>query len=67
MHGIEQNVAATWRSSVGASRQFSSTEMRNHYLRMAEHYSTMAEAEELGTLAYGHLAAAGPRNAIAPN
>jgi hypothetical protein len=31
-----------------------STEMRNHYSRMAEHYSSLAEAEELGTLAYGH-------------
>ncbi len=30
-----------------------STETRNHFLRMAEHYSTLAEAEELGALAYG--------------
>ncbi len=28
-------------------------EIRNRYLRMAEHYSTLAEAEELSTLAYG--------------
>ncbi len=27
----------------------SSTERRNHYLRIAEHYSTLAEAEELST------------------
>jgi hypothetical protein len=27
-----------------------STETRNHYLRMAEHYSSLAEAEEQGTL-----------------
>jgi len=31
----------------------SSTENRNHYLRIAEHYSTLAEAEELSTL--GHV------------
>ncbi len=31
-----------------------STEMGNHYRRMAEHYTTLAEAEDLGTLAYGH-------------
>ena len=30
----------------------SSTETRNHYLQMAEHYSTLAEAEELSTLAH---------------
>jgi hypothetical protein len=30
------------------------TEMRNHYSRMADHYSTLAEVEELGTLAYGN-------------
>ena len=30
-----------------------STETRNHYLRMAEHYSSLAEAEEQGTLAHG--------------
>jgi len=28
-------------------------EIRNRYLRMAEHYSKLAEAEELSTLAYG--------------
>ncbi len=28
-------------------------EIRNCYLRMAEHYGTLAEAEELSTLAYG--------------
>jgi len=28
--------------------------MRNHYSRMADHYSTLAEAEELRTPAYGH-------------
>jgi len=27
----------------------SSTQNRNHYLRIAEHYSTLAEAEELST------------------
>jgi hypothetical protein len=27
----------------------SSTERRNHYLRIAEHYSMLAEAEELST------------------
>jgi hypothetical protein len=31
-----------------------STEMGNHYRRMAEHYTTLAEAEDLGTVAYGH-------------
>jgi hypothetical protein len=30
-----------------------SIETRNHFLRMAEHYGTLAEAEELHTLAYG--------------
>jgi len=28
--------------------------MGNHYRRMAEHYTTLAEAEDLATLAYGH-------------
>jgi len=28
-----------------------STETRNHYLRMAEHYRSLAEAEEQSTLA----------------
>jgi hypothetical protein len=27
-----------------------STEMRTHYLRMSDHYSRLADAEELGTL-----------------
>ena len=31
-----------------------STEMRNHYSRIAEHYGSLAVAEELGALAYGH-------------
>jgi hypothetical protein len=31
----------------------SSTEMRKHYSRLSEHYSTLAEAEVLGGLAYG--------------
>ena len=31
-----------------------STEIRAHYSRMAQHYGSLAEAEELGTLAYGH-------------
>jgi hypothetical protein len=31
----------------------SSTKRRSHYLRMADHYSTLAESEELSTL--GHL------------
>ena len=30
----------------------SSTEIRDRYLRMAEHYSTLAETEELGAPAY---------------
>ena len=30
-----------------------STETRNHYLRMAEHYSSLAEIEEQGTQAQG--------------
>jgi hypothetical protein len=30
-----------------------STEMRIHYFGMTDHYSSLAEAEELGTLAYG--------------
>ena len=32
---------------------YPSTEMSNHYRRMAEHYSSLADAEELGRLAYG--------------
>jgi hypothetical protein len=31
----------------------SSTPDRNHYLRMEEHYSELAEAEELSTMTYG--------------
>jgi hypothetical protein len=31
-----------------------STELRTHYSRMSEHYSALAEAEELGSPAYGH-------------
>jgi hypothetical protein len=31
----------------------SSAQMRNHYLRLEEHYDVLAEAEELSTLAYG--------------
>jgi hypothetical protein len=31
-----------------------STEMGNHYRRMAEHYTMLAEAEDLGTLAYDY-------------
>jgi hypothetical protein len=34
--------------------KYPSTEMGNHYRRMAEHYSSLADAEELGGLAYGH-------------
>ncbi|HLK81519.1 MAG TPA: hypothetical protein VKT99_08500 [Xanthobacteraceae bacterium] len=30
-----------------------SAETRNHYLRMAEHYSSLAEAEEQGSQAQG--------------
>ncbi len=30
-----------------------SAETRNHYVRMAEHYSSLADAEEQGALAYG--------------
>jgi hypothetical protein len=33
---------------------FPSTEVANHYRRMAEHYGSLADAEELGGLAYGH-------------
>ena len=51
---IEQNVAVIWRRSVAiAALCTPSTEMRTHYSRMSEHYSSWAEAEELGTLAYG--------------
>ncbi len=32
----------------------SSTENRNHYLRIAQHYNTLAEAEELRTLGYAN-------------
>jgi len=32
---------------------FPSTEMRTHYSQMAEHYSSSADAEGLGALAYG--------------
>jgi hypothetical protein len=43
--------------SVGVSRIAAlcapSTEMRIHYSRMSEHYSSLAEAEELSMLAYG--------------
>jgi hypothetical protein len=31
-----------------------STEMGNHYRRMAEHCTILAEAEELGALVYGY-------------
>jgi hypothetical protein len=31
-----------------------SSEMRDHYSRMSAHYTTLAEAEELGMLAYGY-------------
>lgn len=31
-----------------------STEMRNRYLRMVEHYTTLAEAEELSVQAGGN-------------
>jgi hypothetical protein len=31
----------------------SATDIRNRYLRMAEHYGLLAEAEELSTLACG--------------
>ena len=31
-----------------------STETRNHYVRMAEHYSSLADAEEQGALAHGY-------------
>jgi hypothetical protein len=31
----------------------SATDIRNRYLRMAEHYGMLAEAEELSTLACG--------------
>jgi hypothetical protein len=33
-----------------------STELRRHYSLLSEHYSTLAETEELGALAYGGLA-----------
>jgi hypothetical protein len=32
---------------------YPSTEIANHYRRMAEHYSSLADAEEFGKLAYG--------------
>ncbi len=31
-----------------------STETRNHYLQMAEHYSSLADAEEQGTQVQGN-------------
>jgi hypothetical protein len=53
---IEQNVAVTWHGSVAPllHRAPPLSEMRNHYARMSEHYSTLAEAEEFSTPAYGH-------------
>jgi hypothetical protein len=32
---------------------YPSTELASHYRRMAEHYSSLADAEELSRLAYG--------------
>ena len=48
--------AKTYRYLAGEYRRLaaidSSTEMRTHYSQMAEHYSTLAEVEELSTLAH---------------
>jgi hypothetical protein len=35
------------------SEMCTSPDMRNHYSQMAEHYSSLAEAKDLGILAYG--------------
>jgi hypothetical protein len=37
-----------------AAAHSSSAQMRNHYLRLEEHYDVLADAEELSTLAYGN-------------
>ena len=34
------------------SQMCTSTEMRDHYSQMAQHYSSLAEAKDLGILAY---------------
>jgi hypothetical protein len=36
------------------SATFLSIEIRNHFRRMSKHYSSLADAEELGRLAYRH-------------
>jgi len=51
MLGLKQNVTGTWRRSTVASQFGSSTEMRDRYLRMAEHCRMLAEAEELNAQA----------------
>jgi len=52
---IEQNVAVIWRRSVAPSLHFAPPQPKCELTirRMSEHYSSWAEAEELGTLAYG--------------
>jgi hypothetical protein len=35
------------------SEMCASPETRNHYSQMAEHYGSLAEAKDLGILAYG--------------
>ena len=54
-HCIEQNVVAIRRRSVAPSLRFAlpQPEFGAHYSRMAEHYGSLAEAEERGLLAYG--------------
>jgi hypothetical protein len=45
------------------SRMCRSTEMKIHYLRVSEHYTTLADAELAGGLAYEPLL---PDNEISP-
>jgi hypothetical protein len=59
IHCIERNVVVIWRPHLAeecraiAALCTPSTEMRTHYSRMSERYSSLAEAEDLGMLAYG--------------
>jgi hypothetical protein len=54
MHCIEQNVAANLAEEFHRlSQMCTSPEMRDHYSEMAQHYSSLAEAKDLGILAYG--------------
>jgi hypothetical protein len=49
MHCIARDVYTTWLTSARVAALCSSTEMRNHYLQVNEHYTTLAEAEKLST------------------